>query len=110
MMRCSFQSMLFYTYHNLKNVPEKIQALFAFRYIYTAFRDISLRNIRKYDKMKLSNFIGNGGICMKTFFAKYSGMLAALALVITTMTVNSTCTFLIYQDELPQDAYKLRKF
>lgn len=47
---------------------------------------------------------------MKTFFARYSKMLAALALVITTMTVNSTCTYLIYQDELPQDAYKLRKF
>ncbi len=47
---------------------------------------------------------------MKTFFAKYSGMLAALALVITTMTVNSTCTCYIYQDELPKEAYKLRKF
>lgn len=47
---------------------------------------------------------------MKTFFVKYSGMLAALALVFTTVTVNSTCTCLIYQDELPQNAYKLRKF
>lgn len=41
---------------------------------------------------------------------KYGGMLAALAMVFTTLTVNSTCTWMTYQEELPETAKKLRKF
>lgn len=47
---------------------------------------------------------------MKKFLMKYSGMFAALALVFTTVTVNSTCTWVTYQEELPETAKKLRKF
>lgn len=47
---------------------------------------------------------------MKNFFQKYASVFAALALVITTMTENSTCICLMHQDELPETAKKLRKF
>lgn len=47
---------------------------------------------------------------MKAFVQKYGHMLAALALVITTITANSTCTWLTYQPEMPENAKKLRKF
>lgn len=47
---------------------------------------------------------------MKKFLMKYSGMMAALAMVFTTLTVNSTCTWMTYQEELPETAKKLRKF
>lgn len=46
---------------------------------------------------------------MKNFFLKYAGVMAAMALVITTMTANSTCICLMHQDELPETAKKLRK-
>lgn len=47
---------------------------------------------------------------MKKFIKKHSGLLAALALVITSFTVNSTCIFTMHQDEVPKSAKKLRKF
>ena len=47
---------------------------------------------------------------MKKFLMKYSGMLAALALVFTTLTANSACTWVTYQEKLPETAKKLRKF
>lgn len=47
---------------------------------------------------------------MKKILLKYSGMLAALAMIFTTLTVNSTCTWMTYQEELPKSAKKLRKF
>ena len=47
---------------------------------------------------------------MKKIILKYGGMLAALAMVFTTLTVNSTCTWMTYQEELPDTAKKLRKF
>lgn len=48
-------------------------------------------------------------IAVKNFFLKYAGVMAAMALVITTMTANSTCICLMHQDELPEAAKKLRK-
>ena len=51
-----------------------------------------------------------GVINMKNIILKYCGMLAALAMVFTTLTVNSTCTWMTYQEELPDTAKKLRKF
>lgn len=47
---------------------------------------------------------------MKKFLMKCSGMMAALAMVFTTLAVNSTCTWMTYQEELPETAKKLRKF
>ena len=51
-----------------------------------------------------------GVINMKNIIFKNGGMLAALAMVFTTLTVNSTCTWMTYQEELPDTAKKLRKF
>ncbi len=45
---------------------------------------------------------------MKKIILKYGGMLAALAMVFTTLTVNSTCTWMTYQEELPETAKKLQ--
>jgi len=47
---------------------------------------------------------------LKEFIKKNSGFLSALALVLTTFTVNSTCFFTMHQDEIPEVAKKLRKF
>lgn len=47
---------------------------------------------------------------MKSFFQKYGGMLAALALVVTTVTANATCIWVTHQEPLPETAKKLRKF
>lgn len=47
---------------------------------------------------------------MKTFVRKYGNVFAALALVFTTMTANSTCCFCIHQPKMPTDAKQLRKF
>jgi cyclic lactone autoinducer peptide len=47
---------------------------------------------------------------VKEFIKKYSSLLAALALVVTSLTVNSTCIFTMHQDEVPEVAKKLRKF
>lgn len=42
--------------------------------------------------------------------ARFGGMFAALAMIVTAMTVNATCIYLTHQDELPQNAKKLRRF
>lgn len=47
---------------------------------------------------------------MNKLIMKYGGMLAALALVVTTLTANSACIFYTHQEPLPADAKKLRKF
>lgn len=51
---------------------------------------------------------------MKNFIRKYvikfGGCIAALAVVATTLTANSTCVWFTYQEQLPADAKKLRKF
>lgn len=47
---------------------------------------------------------------MKNFMQKYAGMMAALALVITTLVANSACMYTMHQDEMPEAAKKLRKF
>ena len=49
-------------------------------------------------------------ILVREFVKRHSNLLAALALVITTFTVNSTCIFTMHQDEVPKAAKKLRKF
>ncbi|MBR4101848.1 MAG: cyclic lactone autoinducer peptide [Oscillospiraceae bacterium] len=47
---------------------------------------------------------------MKNFMQKYAGIMAALALVVTTLMANSTCSYTMHQDEMPEVAKKLRKF
>ncbi len=47
---------------------------------------------------------------IRNLFLRYLHVVAAVALAVTTLTVNSTCIFLIYQEELPDSALKLRKF
>lgn len=47
---------------------------------------------------------------MKKFMQKYGGMIAAFALVITTVTANSACIWITHQEPLPQGAERLRKF
>ncbi len=47
---------------------------------------------------------------MKGFIKKYAGLLSALALALTTLTVNSTCIYTMHQDKVPATAKKLRKF
>lgn len=42
----------------------------------------------------------------KSFFS----LIATLALVITTISVNSACWYVMGQDELPINAERLRKF
>lgn len=41
---------------------------------------------------------------------KFGPMLAALALMVTTVSANTNCSWVCYQDELPKNANKLRKF
>lgn len=47
---------------------------------------------------------------MRRFANKVGTLMAALALVITTVSVNSACIFYMHQPEVPEEAKKLRKF
>ena len=47
---------------------------------------------------------------MKKFLKKYGHVFAALALVFTTLTVNSACAYVVHQEKLPEGAKTLRKF
>ncbi|SNT12758.1 cyclic lactone autoinducer peptide [Anaerovirgula multivorans] len=47
---------------------------------------------------------------MKKIIMKLSAVIAGLALMITTMNVNTTCICLIHQPKLPKGAEKYRKF
>ena len=46
---------------------------------------------------------------MKSILKKVSGVCITLAMVFTTVAVNSTCYLLMYQPELPEDAKCLKK-
>lgn len=46
---------------------------------------------------------------MKNIFAKYAGVIAALALMITAANVNNACLLIMNQPELPEGAEKLRR-
>ena len=47
---------------------------------------------------------------LKNFIKRYGSALAAFAMMIATVTANSTCIFYAYQDEMPDSAKKLRRF
>jgi cyclic lactone autoinducer peptide len=46
---------------------------------------------------------------MKNLYAKYAGIIAALALMVTTVSVNRQCWLFAYQPKLPEGAEKLRR-
>lgn len=48
--------------------------------------------------------------CLKGCTWKFAGVLAGLALLVTTANVNATCACAIHQPVLPENAGKLRKF
>lgn len=46
---------------------------------------------------------------MKNYFAKYASAIAAIALMVTTMSVNRSCWLVMHQPEMPEGADKLRR-
>ena len=44
-----------------------------------------------------------------SFITRFGGTMAALALVVATMTANSTCAWLAYQPEEPEEVKMLKK-
>lgn len=47
---------------------------------------------------------------MKNLFVKYNKILSLVAVMLTAISVNRGCTFLIHERNLPEGAKKLRKF
>lgn len=48
--------------------------------------------------------------CIKTTMIKLSSALAAMALLVTALNVNTACMYYTHQEKLPMAASKLRKF
>lgn len=47
---------------------------------------------------------------MKMVMLRLCGAMAALALLVTNLNVNSTCAQILYQPTIPEEAKKLRRF
>ncbi|AWW27999.1 cyclic lactone autoinducer peptide [Acetobacterium carbinolicum] len=47
---------------------------------------------------------------MKNLSLKCYRVIAAMALMVTTLNVNTACFFIMHQPKLPEGADKLRKF
>ncbi|MBU5314544.1 cyclic lactone autoinducer peptide [Tissierella carlieri] len=47
---------------------------------------------------------------LRSLGLKFSMTLASLALMVTSLNVNTTCMLIAHQPELPEGAKKLRKF
>ncbi|MDD4629272.1 MAG: cyclic lactone autoinducer peptide [Eubacteriales bacterium] len=47
---------------------------------------------------------------MKNLVVKFSGVIAALALMVTAANVNHACMIVMHQPNLPKGAEKLRKY
>lgn len=47
---------------------------------------------------------------MKNIFIKFGGILASLALMITTLNINTACMVFSHQPKLPESAKSLRHF
>ena len=45
-----------------------------------------------------------------TLFVKFGSFVSTLAFALVTVTANSTCNWYVYQEEMPKQAKKLRKF
>lgn len=50
-----------------------------------------------------------GGIALKKYINLYS-ILATFSLMVTTYVANSACSWITYQEKLPDIAKELRKF
>jgi cyclic lactone autoinducer peptide len=46
---------------------------------------------------------------MKNLFAKYAGVIAALAIMVTAASVNRACFLVMHQPKMPEGADKLRR-
>jgi AgrD protein len=46
---------------------------------------------------------------MKNFMAKYAGVIAALALMVTAVNANRVCLLVMNQPKMPEGAEKLRR-
>jgi len=46
---------------------------------------------------------------MKNLIAKYAGVIAALALMVTTISANRACLLVYHQPKLPEGAEKLKR-
>lgn len=46
---------------------------------------------------------------MKRFLVKVSKGLLCMAMLVSTVMVNATCYYKLYQEELPEELNKLRK-
>lgn len=70
--------------------------------------------IRKYfhnGKIWLLNYKGRRyKIMRKSLKEKAGGAVTSFAKQVTSANVNSACNFLVYQDKIPAEAKKLRKF
>lgn len=66
-----------------------------------------------YGKMIIPKLV-KGGIALKTkgknFIFKFGGVIASLALLVTSTNISTTCFWLGHQPKLPQGADKLRKY
>jgi cyclic lactone autoinducer peptide len=47
---------------------------------------------------------------LKKITIRFGGILASLALMITSLNVNTTCMLIAHQPKMPEEAKKLRKF
>lgn len=47
---------------------------------------------------------------MNNFIARFGGLIATLALMVTVANVNARCAFIMHQPELPEGAEKLRRY
>ncbi|WP_074463601.1 cyclic lactone autoinducer peptide [Cellulosilyticum sp. I15G10I2] len=47
---------------------------------------------------------------MKKLMLKFGGVIASLALMVTTLNMNTNCMFIMHQPKMPKNAKKLRKF
>lgn len=47
---------------------------------------------------------------MKNLSLKFYRVIAVMALMVTTLNVNTACVFVMHQPKLPEGADKLRKF
>ena len=58
---------------------------------------------------KIIVFLQNGGVEMNKIYLKFGNIIASLALVVATISVNSTCRHYLYQEPIPECAKKLSK-
>jgi len=49
------------------------------------------------------------GILKKLLYS-LGGIVASFAVMVTTMSVNTTCLYIMHQPELPESTKKLRRF